>query len=201
MKSYIKIFLIGLIVGCLCRLADYFPADTLWSFSSIQTLYGFWIITNTLIVLFSTSALCAGICSFLYMFAMALSFYGLQAILGQFIPMFSGGFRLSLFILYAFLAVPCGIAAFILYGWNKGNVFSSVLCALPVGALTAETAAVTIYLIKYHTFLFQLLMDGAGAIVLGLLLFRKAKNKPLFFAALAVSALVFYQIFYAQSCR
>ena len=31
-----------------CRLLDYFPADTLWSFSSPQTLFGFWIITNTI---------------------------------------------------------------------------------------------------------------------------------------------------------
>ena len=32
-KSYIKIFFVGILVGCICRLADYFPADTLWSFS------------------------------------------------------------------------------------------------------------------------------------------------------------------------
>lgn len=47
-KSYIKIFFVGILVGCICRLADYFPADTLWSFSSIQTLLGFWIIIQLL---------------------------------------------------------------------------------------------------------------------------------------------------------
>ena len=82
MKSYITIFWVGILVGCICRLTDYCPADTLWSFSSIQTLLGFWIITNTIIVLASTSNICAGISSFLYMFGMTLSFYGLQAILG-----------------------------------------------------------------------------------------------------------------------
>ena len=61
MKSYITIFLVGILVGCICRLTDYCPADTLWSFSSIQTLLGFWIITNTIIVLASTSNICAGI--------------------------------------------------------------------------------------------------------------------------------------------
>ena len=91
-KSYIKIFLVGTLVGGICRLADYFPADTLWSFSSIQTLLGFWIITNTIIVLLSTSNICAGISSFLYMFGVTLSFYGLQAILEMFIPLFSGVF-------------------------------------------------------------------------------------------------------------
>ena len=72
MKSYITIFLVGILVGCICRLTDYCPADTLWSFSSIQTLLGFWIITNTIIVLASTSNICAGISSFLYMFGMTL---------------------------------------------------------------------------------------------------------------------------------
>ena len=126
-KSYIKIFLVGTLVGCICRLADYFPADTLWSFSSIQTLLGFWIITNTIIVLLSTSNICAGISSFLYMFGMTLSFYGLQAILGMFIPLFSGGFRFSLFVLFTVLSIPCAIAAFILYYWrlchNKWLIF------------------------------------------------------------------------------
>ena len=80
-KSYTAIFVIGILVGCICRLLDYFPADTLWSFSSPQTLFGFWIITNTIIVMLSTSNICAGISSFLYMFGMTLSFYALQAIL------------------------------------------------------------------------------------------------------------------------
>ena len=125
MKSYIKVFFIGILIGCICRLLDYFPADTLWSFSSIQTLLGFWIITNTIIVLLSSSNICAGISSFLYMFGMTLSFYGLQAILGLFIPMFSGGFRTSLFVLFTILSIPCGVAAFILYYWNKDNVFKA----------------------------------------------------------------------------
>ena len=83
-KSYTSIFVIGILVGCICRLLDYFPADTLWSFSSPQTLFGFWIITNTIIVMLSTSNICAGISSFLHMFGMTLSFYALQAILGIF---------------------------------------------------------------------------------------------------------------------
>lgn len=132
-KSYIKIFFVGILVGCICRLADYFPADTLWSFSSIQTLLGFWIITNTTIVLLSTSNICAGISSFLYMFGMTLSFYGLQAILGMFVPLFSGGFRFSLFVLFTLLSIPCAIAAYILYYWNREYflfhiIFSSDRC-------------------------------------------------------------------------
>ncbi len=195
MRSYIRIFLIGILVGCICRLTDYFPADTLWSFSSIQTLLGFWIITNTMIVLLSTSNICAGISSFIYMFGMTLSFYGLQAILGMFIPLFSGGFRFSLFVLFTVLSIPCAIAAFILYYWNKEHIFNSVLYSLPVGALVAEVIAIFIFFLKYHTFLFQLLMDSVGAIVFLFIFWSKAKNKKIFLIASIISSLLFYIIF------
>ena len=171
MKSYITIFLVGILVGCICRLTDYCPADTLWSFSSIQTLLGFWIITNTIIVLASTSNICAGISSFLYMFGMTLSFYGLQAILGTFIPLFSGGFRTSLFILFTICSIPCAIAAFILYYWNKEHIFNSILYSLPVGALAAEASVIFIYFLGHHTFLFQLLMDVIGVLIVKAKLF------------------------------
>lgn len=194
-KSYIITFLIGIFVGCLCRSADFFPADTLWSFSSIQTLFGFWIITNTVIVLLSTSNICAGISSFLYMFGMTLSFYGLQAILGMFIPMFSGGFRLSLFVMFTVLSIPCAVAAFILYYWNRDHIFNSILYSLPVGALASETIAISIYFLKYRTFLFQLLMDGVGVIVFLLMLLPKARSKGLYIIASIISTLVFYFIF------
>lgn len=195
MKSYMVIFLVGILVGCICRLADFFPADTLWSFSSIQTLLGFWIITNTIIVLLSTSNICAGISSFLYMFGMTLSFYGLQAILGVFIPLFSGGFRFSLFVMFTVFSIPCAIAAFILYYWNRDHIFNSVLYSLPIGALVAEVIAISIYFLKYHTFLFQLLMDSIGVIAFFPIFFEKAKNKWLYIVASIISTLLFYFIF------
>lgn len=194
-KSYTKIFFIGILVGCICRLADFFPADTLWSLSSIQTLFGFWIITNTIIVLLSTSNICAGISSFLYMFGMTLSFYGLQAILGIFIPMFSGMFRLSLFVMFTFLSIPCAIAAFVLYYWNKEHIFNSVLYSLPVGALVAEAIAVSIYFLEHHTFLFQLLMDSIGAIVFLFMFYWRVKSKELYLISAIISSLVFFFIF------
>ncbi len=196
-KSYGLIFLIGILVGCICRLLDYFPADTLWSFSSPQTLLGFWIITNTVIVLLSSSNICAGISSFLYMFGMTLSFYGLQAILGMFIPLFWGGFRRSLFILFTILSIPCAIAAFILYDWNKDHIFSSALYSLPVGALSAETIAIILFFFTNHrTFLFQLLMNAGGIAVFGVLFFRRAKSKPIYIASLVISTLLFYFLLY-----
>ena len=196
LKCYVKIFCIGILIGCICRLVDYFPADTVWSFSSIQTLFGFWIITNTVIVLLSSSNVCAGISSFLYMFGMTLSFYGLQAILGIFIPLFSGGFRTSLFVMYTVLSIPCGVAAFILYYWNKNNNISSILYSLPVGALVAETIAISIYFSKYHTFLFQLLMNSVGIVGFGILFYKRTKNKAIYVISLIMSTLLFYFVLY-----
>lgn len=195
MKSYIKMFLIGILAGGICRLADFFPADTLWSFSSIQTLFGFWIITNTIIVLLSTSNICAGISSFLYMFGMTLSFYGLQTILGMFIPLFTGEFRFTLFVMYTLLSIPCAIAAFILYYWNKEQSFNSILYSLPIGALIAEIIAVSVYFLKYHTFLFQLLMDIIGAIIFLFMFYKKAKSKKTYLLSIIISSLVFSFIF------
>lgn len=195
LKSYSIVFLIGIFVGCICRLLDYYSSDSLWGFSSIQTLLGFWIITNTIIVLLSTSNKCAGISSFLYMFGMTLSFYGLQAILGMFIPLFSGGFRTSLFILFTLLSIPCAIAAFILYYWNKANALSSFLYSLPISALVAEIIAIFYYFLQHNTFLFQLIMDIIGVIVLGIIFFKRVKYKKIFILGIVLNALIFYFIF------
>lgn len=192
---YSTVFLIGLFVGCICRLLDYCPSDSLWGFSSIQTLLGFWIITNTIIVLLSTSNKCAAISSFLYMFGMTLSFYGLQAILGMFIPLFSGGFRTSLFILFTLLSIPCAIAAYILYYWNKENAFASLLYSLPVAALASETVAIFYYLLQHNTFLFQLIMDIVGVIAFGIIFFKRVKYRKIYIVGIVLSALIFYFIF------
>ena len=197
LKSYSIVFLVGIFIGCICRLLDYCSLDSLWGFPSIQTLLGFWIITNTIIVLLSTSNKCAGISSFLYMFGMTLSFYGLQAILGVFIPLFSGGFRKSLFILFTLLSIPCAIAAFVLYYWNKDNVLSSLLYSLPVGALAAEIIAIFYNILKNNTFtfLFQLIMDIVGTLVFGIVFFKRVKYKKIYIVGIVLSALIFYFIF------
>ncbi len=77
------------------------------------------------------------------MFGTTLSFYALQAILGMFIPMFSGGFRFGLFILFPVWSIACAIAAFILYYWNREHISSAVIAVLlPEGALFAISIAV-----------------------------------------------------------
>ncbi len=197
LKSYGMIFLVGIFVGCICRLLDYCPSGYWWSFTSMQTLPGFWLITNIIIVLLSTSNKCAGISSFLYMSGMTLSFYGLKSILEQSTSHFHEGFNTHLFLMFSFLSVLCGVAAFILFYWNKNNSFSSLLYSLPVGALAAETIAIIYYLLQHHTvtFLDQLIMDIGGIILFGITFLKKVKNRKIYIVGIMSSALIIFFLF------
>ncbi|MCA5962979.1 hypothetical protein LC724_24870 [Blautia sp. RD014234] len=88
----------------------FFPYDSLWSLSSIATLFGFWMVTVTLVVLFSRSNRNAAVNVMLYLTAMNISFYLLKYILGLFLPMFDNeGFHWNLLALYTALACLCSI--------------------------------------------------------------------------------------------
>ena len=197
LKSYLIIFICGMIVGIATRLTDFFKADTLWSFSSIATLFGFWIICVAGIVLFSSSNLCAGISSFLYMFGMTFSFYSLQYVLGLFLPMFDNeGFKTSLFLLYSFLSIGCGMGAFILYYWERKTKISAVLYALPVGALVAETIGIGICLVNRSVFLFQFLLDFLAFILLGTIFYKRTVSKVIYGVAICLVTAAVYFIVY-----
>lgn len=198
MKSYSVIFLTGILIGCICRLADYFPAETLWSFSSIQTLFGFWIASVGLITYFSSSNKGAFVNTFLYMFGMTISFYGLKYILGFHIQKFAndGQFQTDLFLLYSVLSVVCGIGSFVLYYWNKGNRAGSILCALPAGGMLAEAAGCLFVLINSHMLLAQTSFDFIFALLFGVILFKRAEYKRLYLISLiSVAALVFVLVY------
>lgn len=190
-------FIYGIIAGILCRLTDFCPADSIWCFSSVATLFGFWIICIVIIVLKSTSNLSSGINTFLYMFGMTLSFYVLKYILGLLSPAFvNDGFQTNLFILYSVLSLGCGIGAYILYWWNKEIKGNAVLYALPIGALLAETIGVLIYFMNNKVFLFQLLMDIIASVTLGAVFYKRAKSKVIYTAAIFVITFTVYMIVY-----
>ena len=198
LKSYLIIFLWGIFAGVATRLTDFFRADTLWSFSSVATLFGFWILSVAVIVLFSTSNVCAGVSTFLYMFGMTLSFYGLQYLLGFWLPRFDNdGFKTSLFLLYTCLSVGCGVGAFVLFFWERWRKLGAVLYALPVGALMAEAVGVGVYLVKNSTYLFQFLLDALAAVVLGILFYQRNACKAIYtVSVVAVTAAVYFFIYY-----
>jgi len=195
--SYLFVIVIGLVAGIITRLTDFFPNGDLWSFSSIATLFGFWIVTTTLIIYFSSSNINAAINSFLYLFAMSFSFYISEYILGVFFPQFdNGGFRWNLFQLYSILSLFCGVVGFVLYFWNRDGKIGSILYALPIGALLAETAGVFVCLYNNKTFLFQFVFNALSVILLGLWFYKKSKYKLIYVATCLAVCLAGYFFFY-----
>lgn len=192
LKRYLKFFIIGISAGIICRLSDLFPYESLWSLSSVATLFGFWIASVTVITMHSNSHKDAFANTFLYLFGMTLSFYVLKYLLGFFVAEFdnAGVFQTNLFILYTGLSLLCGIGSSILYFWNDSRWYSSVLFALPVGALFAEGIACGIILVLRHMLLGQTLFDLACGVWLYSILGKKSPNKLVFtIAALAAAAM------------
>lgn len=182
--------------GIFCRLTDFFSYESLWSLPSIATLFGFWIASVSLITYCSSSNRDAFWGSFLYMFGMTVSFYTLKFILGFFWERFSGEFPTALFIAYSVMALVCGIGSYILYFWNKENLFSSLLCALPASSMLAEAIACSIVLWKQKILLGQTLFDFIFAVILGVLLYCKAENRILFFFTLIIATAATFFLIY-----
>lgn len=197
-KWYVILFLLGILAGILCRLSDFFPYESLWSLSSIATLFGFWIASVGLITYFSSSNIGAFINSFLYMFGMTISFYVLKYILGHFLPRFDndGRFQTDLFIIYSVLSLVCGIGSFILYYWNKSNLFGAILSALPASGMLAEAIACLFIVIKNRMLLAQVLFDFSFALLFGILLWKKAKYKAIYFTSIVVVTMFVFLFFY-----
>jgi len=196
-KSYSLVIGLGLLAGIITRLSDLFPYDNLWSFSSIATLFGFWMLTVTLVIYFSSSNINAAINVLLYLFGMNFSFYFLKYILGFFIPRFyNEGFQWDLFILYNVFALVCSAFGYVLYFWNKGNKLSNFLYALPVSGLAAETIGVSIYFYKNHTFLFQLIFNFISLSILCCWFYKKANNKLIYLMTIVAVSLIGYFLVY-----
>ncbi|MDY3618425.1 hypothetical protein [Agathobaculum sp.] len=196
-QPYLWMVIFGLLAGILTRLTDFLPADSIWGFQSIATLFGFWMVTVTLVICSSSSNGNAAARVFVYLFCMNIGFYGLKYLYRFFAPNRADeGFQTNLFLLYTLLALACAAISFVLYFWNRDSALNSVLYALPVGGLAAETIGMAVFFFANRTYLFQLLFDLAGGVAFGLLFFRKAKSKPLYAATAAAVAALGYLLFY-----
>lgn len=198
LRSNAAIVVIGILMGIMCRLSDLFPYEDLWSLSSIATLFGFWIVSVSAITMYSTSHKTAFKNTFLYMFSMTLAFYTLKYLLGLFVPQFDndGVFQTNLFLVYTGLSIICGFGSAILYFWNRVSWYSSILYALPVGALFAEGIACGIILFSKNMLLGQTIFDLAAACWFFIVLGKRAQNKWAFVSALVVFAAIVFLIFY-----
>lgn len=199
-KSYFCIIGFGLLAGLITRLSDLFPYDTLWSISSIASAFGFWMLTTTLIILFSCSNKNAAINVFLYLFSMSFSFYFLQYILGFYFPRFHNveGFAWNLFIIYSIFTLVCAVISYLLYYWNKDNRISNILYALPICGLGAEIIGVAVFLANTHTYLFQLIFDLLSFVILGYIFYKRVNNKLIYIITVIAGTLLGYFLVYAS---
>lgn len=196
LKAYLAMFWLGILAGMACRLSDIFPYDSLWSLSSIATLFGFWIASAGAITWLSSSNGGAFLNVFLYLFGMTASFYSLKYlldILGQEPELH---FQTSLFLLYTLLSLFCAFGCFVLFCWNQGGLLGSVLYALPAGGLLAEALACLLVLLNRHMLLGQTLFDFAFGLLFGVGLFRQASNKVVYLLTLLlVVMVVFFKVY------
>ncbi len=197
-RFYLLMFLVGGLAGSVCRLSDFFPYDSLWGLSSIATLFGFWIASVGVITYLSVSNIGAFMNTFLYMFGMTCSFYGLKYLLGFFIPLFSndGRFQMELFLVYSVLAVVCGVGSFVLYFLNRKDWVGAVLCALPASGMLAEAVGCLLVLFNKRMLLGQTIFDFVFALGFGILFFKRAGHKVLYMVTMVVVTVVVYGVVY-----
>lgn len=198
LKSYMLIIILGLIAGLITRLSDLLPDDTLWSLSSIATLFGFWMVTTTLVIYFSSSNKNAAINVFLYLVSMNFSFYFFEGVFGLLNPQFKDiqFINWSLLNGYNCVALVCALISFVLYYWNKQNKMNGFLYALPISGLLAETIGVSIYLYNNHTYLGQAIFDFLSFIILGYWFYRKANSKLIYIITIIIVSMIGYFVIY-----
>jgi len=196
-RDYAKICSFGMLAGALSLMTTFLPAGTLWSFSTITTLYGFWIVTSVLLIWRSTSHLTAGLNVFLYLVFTTIAFYGLKYILGFFLPQSeNSSFQFQPLLHFAVSAFVCGIAALILYLWNHKSWYGSILLAAPIGLLAAESLYTLFLLQQHQTHLFQMLFNAGFCLYLGIQFRKMAKSKEIYsVSVIGFAALSYYFIY------
>lgn len=142
--------------------------NDLWAFSywSSET-FGFWMFSTSSIVLLSEKRKIATINSIIYFFVMFLitSIYkSFRAYLNGYTP-YNSLIDLSLNSMYGWLlysvppAIICGILGAILWSRRKNNIYSKILCILPVVFIFVESIILFRCLFINHTKLLSAITD------------------------------------------
>ena len=178
---YLLTAVFGIIGGLLVAFFFEFPSDGLWAAAYWSTsVYGFWIFTTSLIVLWSEKRHVACIGSGLYIFFMFLVttvymslrlFYRgstpYETLFGMALHSISGWLWYSI----PSALLSAGFAA-VLWGGRKAGTVGTVLRCLPFVFLCLETGWLFFYVFTQNTWLFPALIDllcTAGYFVLILL--------------------------------
>ena len=167
-KSYLLIFLLSIIAGLSVVFFCEFPNNDLWAFSywSSET-FGFWMFSTSLIVLLSEKRKTATTNSTIYIFVMFLIttiYKSFRLYLNGYTP-FNSLIDLSLNSMYGWLlysvppAIICGILGAILWSGRKNNIYSKILCILPVVFIFVESIILFYSFFINHTKLFSAITD------------------------------------------
>ena len=163
--------LIGIGVGMLTGYLRAYNPASFWAFSDIAGRYGFWIFTVSLIAYFAENKKAARINSFVYMFCMCLAYYG-------YLYDVKGFLYVKQFIFWCIFAViAAGYAMLIRDAKNHQRRRDRVICVIPLSLLAIEFMEMLYFFARSQTNFFQLIVDFAGAVVLGILFLRKRQNK------------------------
>ena len=178
---YLLTALFGILGGLLVAFIFEFPSDGLWAAAYWSTsVYGFWIFTTSLLVLWSEKRHVACIGSGLYIFFMFL----VTTVHMSLRLFYRGGtpyetlFDMTLHSFSGWLwystppALLCAGLAAVLWGGRKAGTIGAVLRWLPLAFLCLETGWLVFYVFTQNTKLFPALTDllcTAGYFVLILL--------------------------------
>lgn len=198
-RSYTLVVVLGLLAGVITRLSDYLPGDTLWSFSSIASAFGFWMVTTTFVIYYSSSNRNAFLNVLLYLSSMNFIFYTGQFLLGLHIDRFHvEGVNWGLLLLYDVIALAAAVISYMLYYWNSKGVVGSMLYALPLAGLGSETLGLMVFLARTHTYLFQLLFDSISFVLIGILFYKKSNHKVIYISTVIMGVTTGYILYYSR---
>ena len=188
-KSYLLIFLIGIIAGLSVVLFLELPNNDLWTFSywSSKT-FGFWIFSASLIVLLSEKRKVAIINSAMYIFIMFLmsAIYMTFCLYWKGYSPFNSLMEVSLNNIYGWLiyslpsAIICGVLGAILWDGRKNNIHGRILCILPAIFILIEVSFLFYNVIIEHTKLFSAITDLICFILYIKFLRKNIKNLTIF---------------------
>ena len=178
---YLLTAVFGILGGLLVVFIFEFPSDGLWAAAYWSTsVYGFWIFTTSLLVLWSEKRHVACIGSGLYIFFMFLVttvYMSLRLFCRGGTP-YETFFDMALHSISGWLwystppALLCAGLAAVLWGGRKAGTIGAVLRWLPFAFLCLETGCLLFYVFTQSTRLFPALTDllcTAGYFVLILL--------------------------------
>jgi len=178
---YLLTAVFGILGGLLVVFIFEFPSDGLWAAAYWSTsVYGFWIFTTSLLVLWSEKRHVACIGSGLYIFFMFLVttvYMSLRLFYRGSTP-YETLFGMALHSISGWLwystppALLCAGLAAVLWGGRKAGTIGAVLRWLPFAFLCLETGCLLFYVFTQSTRLFPALTDllcTAGYFVLILL--------------------------------